>query len=188
MKKSSPSKKFNTPITNYQFPIFSVSHMSTLILRRLSPNDFPRLRQFWIEHWGGEEMISRGNVYRPEQLEGFVVEDEDEWIGLLTFFITDGECEVTSLDSLREGQGIGSTLVDQVMEEARARGCKRLFLITTNDNLRALGFYQKRGFKIVMVYCGAVNESRKRKPGIPLIGMNGIPLRDEIELEILLKV
>jgi ribosomal protein S18 acetylase RimI-like enzyme len=161
--------------------------MSNLSLRRLSPDDFPRLRQFWIDHWGGEEMITRGNVYRPEQLEGFVVEDGNEWNGLLTFFIKDNECEVTSLDSLREGQGIGSMLIDKAIEEARAKDCRRLFLITTNDNLHALGFYQKRGFEIVTVYRGAVNESRKRKPSIPLVGMNGIPLRDEIELEMSLR-
>jgi ribosomal protein S18 acetylase RimI-like enzyme len=153
-------------------------------IRRLTTNDLPRLRQFWVEHWGGEEMITRGNVYRPEQLEGFVVEDENEWIGLLTFFIKDNECEVTSLDSLREGQGIGSALIDRAIEEARAKNCRRLFLITTNDNLNALGFYQKRGFEIVTVYRGAIHESRKRKPSIPLIGFNKIPLRDEIELEI----
>ncbi|HUE99328.1 MAG TPA: GNAT family N-acetyltransferase [Anaerolineales bacterium] len=152
--------------------------------RTLTQEDLPRLRQFWIEHWGGEEMITRGNVYRPEQLEGFVIEDGNEWIGLVTFFMKDGDCEVTSLDSLREGQGLGSTLIGQAIDEARARGCKRLFLITTNDNLNALGFYQKRGFEIVTVYRGAVNESRKRKPTIPLVGMNAIPLRDEIELEI----
>ena len=133
-------------------------------------------------------MVAHGNIYRPEQLEGFVVEDHGDWIGLLTFFIKDGECEVTSLDSLREGQGIGSILIDKALEEARARACKRLFLITTNDNLHALGFYQKRGFEIVAIYRGAVNESRKIKPAIPLVGMNGIPLRDEIELEIRLKV
>jgi len=155
--------------------------MSTL--RRLTQDDLPRLRRFWIEHWGSEEMISRGNVYRPEQLEGFVVEDGNEWIGLLTFFIKDGECEVTSLDSLREGHGIGTMLIDKVIQESRARNYKRLFLITTNDNLHALGFYQKRGFEIIAVHRGAVNESRKRKPSIPLVGMNGIPLRDEIELE-----
>jgi ribosomal protein S18 acetylase RimI-like enzyme len=153
-------------------------------LRRLTQDDLPRLRQFWIEHWGAEEMIARGNVYRPEQLDGFVVQDKSEWIGLLTFVIRDGECEVTSLDSLREGRGIGSLLIDKAVEEARAGDCRRLFLITTNDNLHALGFYQKRGFEIVAVYRGAVNESRKRKPSIPLVGMNAIPLRDEIELEI----
>ncbi len=158
--------------------------MSTL--RPLTRDDLPRLRQFWIEHWGGEDMISRGKIYRPEQLEGFVVEDGDEWIGLLTFIIDGNECEVTSLDSLREGQGIGSLLIDKAIAEARARKCKRLFLITTNDNLNALGFYQKRGFEIVTIYRGAINESRKIKPSIPLVGMNNISLRDEIELEIVL--
>ena len=73
------------------------------------------------------------------------------------------------------------------MEEAAKENCRRLFLITTNDNLNALGFYQKRGFEMVSINRGAVNESRKIKPGIPLIGMNNIPLRDEIELEIMLK-
>jgi ribosomal protein S18 acetylase RimI-like enzyme len=152
-------------------------------LRRFVQRDLPRLRQFWIEHWGGEEMITRGNIYRPEQLEGFVIEDGDEWIGLLTFLIKEDECEITSLDSMREGKGLGSKLIDEAVDESRSRGCKRLFLITTNDNLNALGFYQKRGFEIAAVYRGAVNESRKIKPGIPLIGYNNIPLRDEIELE-----
>ena len=158
--------------------------MSTV--RRLTSADLSRLRQFWIEHWGGEEMITRGNVYRPEQLEGFVIEEEGEWIGLLTFFIKEDECEVMSLDSLREGKGVGSQLIDKAIDEARARRCKRLFLITTNDNLHALGFYQRRGFEIATIYRDAVNESRKRKPSIPLIGYNNIPLRDEIELEIIL--
>jgi hypothetical protein len=69
-------------------------------LRRLTPTDLPRLRQFWMDHWGGEEMLSRGRVHRPEQLDGFVVEDGNEWTGLLTFVIEENECEVTSLDSL----------------------------------------------------------------------------------------
>jgi ribosomal protein S18 acetylase RimI-like enzyme len=157
-------------------------------IRRLTIEDLPRLRQFWVEHWGGEEMITRGNVYRPEQLEGFVIEDNDEWIGLITFTIKDNELEVTSLDSLREGQGIGTTLINKVIEEARTKKCRRIFLITTNDNLNALGFYQRRGFELVKLYRGAINVSRKIKPGIPLIGYNNIPLRDELELEMILKV
>ena len=156
-------------------------------LRRLTVNDLPRLRQFWVEHWGSEEMVSRGKVYRPEQLEGFVVEEDNEWIGLLTFFIEANECEVTSFDSLREGQGIGTMLLNKAIEEARQRDCRRIFLITTNDNLNALGFYQKRGFELATIYRGAVNESRKIKPSIPLIGYNSIPLRDEIELEMSLR-
>jgi len=154
--------------------------------RRLTRDDLPRLRQFWVEHWGSEEMITRGNIYRPEQLDGFVIEDGKEWIGLLTFFVTDNECEVTSLDSLCEGQGIGTKLMETVVDEARKQGWKRVFLITTNDNMHALRFYQKRGFELVAVHRGAVNESRKLKPSIPLTGFDDIPLRDEIELEIIL--
>ena len=151
--------------------------------RRLISDDLPRLRQFWVEHWDGEEMITRGNIYRPEQLDGFVMEDGKEWIGLLTFFVKNNECEVTSLDSLREGQGIGTTLMNAVVEEARKQGCRRVFLITTNDNMHALRFYQKSGFELVAVHRGAVNESRKLKPSIPLTGFDDIPIKDEIELE-----
>jgi len=151
--------------------------------RRLTQNDIPRLRQFWVEHWGGEIVITRGNIYRPEQLDGFVVEEGDEWTGLITFICKDHEMEIISLDSLREGQGLGTKLIGRIIEEARKQNCRRVFLITTNDNMNALGFYQKRGFELVAVHRGAVNESRKIKPSIPLLGENDIPLRDEVELE-----
>jgi ribosomal protein S18 acetylase RimI-like enzyme len=155
-------------------------------LRRLTIEDLPRLRQFWIEHWGGDEMPVHGRIYRPEQLDGFVVEENNNWIGLITFIVENNELEVVSLNSLHEGQNIGTTLINKVIEEARAKGCQRIFLITTNDNLNALGFYQKRGLELVKINRGAVNESRRLKPGIPLIGENNIPLRDEIELEMIL--
>jgi GNAT superfamily N-acetyltransferase len=152
-------------------------------IRRLTRDDLPRLRQFWVDHWGSEIMIMHGLVVRYDQVEGFVFGD---WTGLLTFMIRGDQCEVTSLDSLREGRGIGTLLIDEVILEARKRNCRRLFLITTNDNLNALGFYQRRGFEISAIYRSAVNETRKSKPSIPLIGANNIPLRDEIELELLI--
>jgi GNAT superfamily N-acetyltransferase len=149
-------------------------------LRRLTADDLPRLRQFWRENWGGEEMIVHGEVFWPEQLEGFVSGD---WAGIVTYSIRSNECEIISLNSLREGQGIGSELIEAVVNQARQAACRRVFVSTTNDNLQALGFYQRRGLRLACIRRGAVDESRKRKPGIPLIGENGIPLRDEIELE-----
>ena len=153
---------------------------------RLTGEDLPRLHQFWVEHWGGDFMVARGEIIRPELVEGFVVEDGREWVGLITFLVAGEVCEIVTLDSLREGQGIGSTLIGKALGEARMKKCRRIFLITTNDNLRALGFYQKRGFELVAVHCGAVNRSRKIEPSIPSVGDNGIPLRDEIELEMTL--
>lgn len=149
-------------------------------LRRLTPGDLPHLRRFWVEHWAGDQMIVHGEVFKPDRLQGFVAED---WCGLITYRIRDRECEIISLDSLHEGRGIGTALVKAVVEEARGSGCSRVLVNTTNDNLRALGFYQKRGFALVQVLRGALEESRRVKPGIPVIGENGIPLRDEIELE-----
>ena len=149
-------------------------------LRRLTPGDLPRLRRFWVENWAGAEMIVHGEVFRPEQLQGFATED---WDGVVTYCVRGGDCEIISLDSLQEGRGIGTALINAVVEEARGRRCSRVLLSTTNDNLRALGFYQRRGFALVKILRGAVDESRKLKPGIPTIGKNGIPLRDEIELE-----
>lgn len=155
-------------------------------IRRLTAQDLPRLRQVWKENWGDEFMIVHGNVYRPDELEGFVAEEGEEWLGEITYRYDGNECEIISLDSRRQGNGTGTGLLEKVQEAARANGCRRVFLITTNDNLKALGFYQKRGFELVAVHRGALNESRKLKPSIPLTGDHGIPLRDEIELELIL--
>jgi ribosomal protein S18 acetylase RimI-like enzyme len=153
-------------------------------IRRMTAKDLPRLNQFWTDHWGGTEVIVHGEVFRAEGLNGFIAEQDNEWVGLVTFYIQDAGCEIVSLDSLQEGRGIGTNLVKKVIREARGAGCQRLFLTTTNDNLRALGFYQKRGFKLAAIRRGAVNESRKIKPSIPLMGCHDIPIRDEIELEL----
>ncbi len=149
-------------------------------LRRLTPGDLPRLRAFWLEHWAGDEIIAHGEIFRPDQMEGFVAGD---WSGVVTYCLRDKECEIVSLDSLQEGRGTGSALIQAVIHEAHTHGCTRLVLTTTNDNLRALGFYQKRGFALLKVLPRAVDETRKVKPRIPMIGAHGIPLRDEIELE-----
>ena len=155
-------------------------------LRRLAESDMPRLRQFWMDHWSGEFIVARGKIHNAEDVEGFLVDDQDVWAGLITYKISNNECEVISLDGLREGQGIGTMLLRKVIQEARTRNCRRVFLITTNDNLYALGFYQRRDFELVAVHRGAVNKARKIKPGISVIGENHIPLRDEIELEMIL--
>jgi GNAT superfamily N-acetyltransferase len=152
-------------------------------IRRLISTDLPRLRNFWVEQWGSDFMMVHHEIIRYDEVEGFI---HDDWTGLVTFKITDRECEIVSLDSLREGRGIGTALIETVLQEAHIRKCRRVHLTTTNDNLRALGFYQHRGFELSALRRGVLNESRKRKPSIPLTGMNNIPLRDELELEIVL--
>ena len=135
------------------------------------------------EHWGSTVVVSRGVLHDVLAHPGLAAIHGDEPIGLLTYNIDGDECEITMMQSLREGVGVGSALIDAAKQVTVSEGCRRLWLITTNDNLRALGFYQKRGFTLAAVYPNALAQSRLLKPQISMTGMYGIPLRDEIELE-----
>ena len=130
-------------------------------------------------------MVSRGVLHDIAAQDGFIAMREGSGIriGLATYAIRGGECEMTLLQSLAERVGVGTALTLAARDAASAAGCGRLWLVTTNDNTRALRFYQRRGFTIATVHINALERARKLKPGIPLTGADGIPLRDEIELE-----
>lgn len=138
---------------------------------------------FIREHWYTTTMIIRGKQIDMTQTEGFFLLEKENIIGLLTYIVYDGILEITSLDSLRENQGIGSALVNMAVREAAERGLQKVVLITTNDNINAIRFYQKRGFDMARLFRNAVDAARKLKPEIPLIGENAIPLHHEIEFE-----
>ena len=105
-------------------------------------------------------------------------------VGLITYRVDGKECEIVTLDSTIEDCGMGTALIDEAKLPAAAEGCKRLWLVTSNDNTKALRFYQKRGFRLAALYSDALNEARKLKTENPVVGIDGIPLRDEIELEL----
>ena len=153
-------------------------------LRPLGDEDRSWVPRFIEDHWLSQRIISRGRVLYPHTLPGFVGMHDETPAGLVTYRFEAGECEIVTIDSLIEGIGIGSALIDAVKAAAVAAKCERLWLITTNDNVKALRFYQRRGFTLVAVYRNALEESRRLKPEIPLVGIHGIPLRDEIELEL----
>ena len=96
-------------------------------------------------------------------------------------------CEIVTIDALEEGKGIGTALLEAVVGIARETGCTRVQLLTTNNNLRALAFYQKRGFRLVGLVPGAIDEERKRKPSIAEFDSAGLPIRDELHLELPLR-
>lgn len=138
------------------------------------------------KNWGGDFIVTRGRKVYPAKLNGFyAISASGEKIGLITYEIIGGQCEIITLDAFHKFCGVGTKLLENV--RSKALGCRRLWLITTNDNLDAMRFYQKRGFTIAAVHVNAILASRKIKPSIPEIGMYGIPLRDEIEFEMILK-
>jgi ribosomal protein S18 acetylase RimI-like enzyme len=138
------------------------------------------------ERWGDSVVAGRGKVWHPAELPGFVALDGDDRVGLVTYEIDGEVCEVVTIDALREGVGIGTALLSAVVEAARTAGCVRVQLLTTNNNLRALAFYQKRGFHLVGLRPGAIDEERALKPSIPKVDASGLPIRDELHLELAL--
>jgi len=160
--------------------------MTPFKIRPINRKDKKWVTALLKEQWAGPVIITRGKVHQANELPGFIAEYEGERAGLITYEITGEECEIVTMNSLAEGKGVGSALIDAVRDVAVKARCKRLWLITSNDNTRALRFYQKYGFSLVAVYRGAIDELRKLKPEIPLTGNDGIPIRDEIELEMTL--
>ena len=143
----------------------------------------------WIERqlaesWGSTIVVSRGRTHDASSLSALVAVQGDELVGLATFAMEDTECELVTLDALRQRSGIGSALLARVAEQVAQNGCRRLWLITTNDNIDAIRFYQRRRMRLVAVHRGAVDDARGAKPAIPLIGEYGIPIHDELEFEL----
>ena len=104
-------------------------------------------------------------------------------MGAATYIIKRPACEVLTLHARSRFTGTGSALLSSLIDIARQAECTRLWVVTTNDNVDALRFYQRRGFRLVRLRPGAVSENRSLKPQIPDLGAHGIELRDELELE-----
>ena len=160
----------------------------------LLPDTFPAVTAEGAAIIAFGEPYQRGFAYdvvfghEPEearvgQVDGIVGMEGEGIAALVTYTIEGDTCEITSLNSLKEGMGIGSFLIERVLETARREHCRRVVVVTTNDNIGAIRFYQRRGFDMARFYHNALDVSRRLKPEIPLIGEDGIPLRHEIEFE-----
>jgi ribosomal protein S18 acetylase RimI-like enzyme len=157
--------------------------MPVFQIRPTDEHDRSFIRELITRRWKAEAVVAHGEIFYPAELPGFIAEQDNEILGLITYKISDVQCEIITLDSLKEGQGIGTQLVDAVKVKAIGTSCTQVGVITTNDNLPALGFYQKHGFKIKAIAPNAIEGARLLKPSIPQTGFQGIPIRDEIKLE-----
>lgn len=138
------------------------------------------------EHWHGATVVVHGTAYRATDVEWLIAENAGQVVGALSYRVCRRDLEIVSIDALTPGHGVGRALVDAVVEWAGRRGLRRVWCTTTNDNLAALGFWQAVGLRLCALRPDAVSTSRELKPGIPEIGERGIPIRDELDLELLL--
>jgi N-acetylglutamate synthase-like GNAT family acetyltransferase len=159
--------------------------MTRITVRPASADDRAAVVRLLTGSWGSTTVVTHGSVYDASALPALLAEQDGRVAGLLTYVIEDRTgMEIVSLDAVERRSGAGTALLGAAAETARAAGVERLWLATTNDNLDALRFYQRRGMRIVGVTPGAVDESRSVKPTIPLVGDYGIELHDELTLEL----
>jgi ribosomal protein S18 acetylase RimI-like enzyme len=152
-------------------------------VRALETRDHAWVADFLLAQAGSMRVVSRGRLHHADQLPGFLALEDGTPGALLTYRVADRELEVVTLHAAQPGRGLGSRLLESAREKARELGCRRLWLITTNDNEPAIQFYRRRGMNLVAVHRRAIEESRKLKPEIPLTGVGGKPIEDEIEFE-----
>ncbi len=134
------------------------------------------------QHWGSLKVVSRGRLHQADQLPGLIMTELGTRVGLLTYAAAADECEIVTLDALDIRRGIGTALLAEMLNRAAETDWKRLWLVTTNDNLVAQMFCEQNGWSLVNVHKDAVLERRETKP--ETIGINGVPIRDEHEYEI----
>jgi hypothetical protein len=144
------------------------------------------VRRVVSEAFASPRIVSRGILHAADDLPGLLAEVAGEPVGLLAYHMDACECEVVVLLSLQERRGVATTLLAEAERAARGAGCRRLWLVTTNDNLPAIAFYRRMGWRQVVIRRGAVAEVRRLKPEIPRFGTNGLPKEDEIEFELML--
>ena len=148
---------------------------------RCAVNEYVRV------NWGGPELVSLGNVYDSSELPGFVaVSPEDELMGAVLYRLDGDAMEIAALYALVEGKGVGRALMDRAVEQARAEGIRRVWLVTSNDSTRAIRFYQLYGFALIAVNLGVLEEESRAKGVAPDIGIDGIPQLHEFVFEMIL--
>ncbi|WP_305987348.1 GNAT family N-acetyltransferase [Roseibium sp. MMSF_3544] len=151
-----------------------------VIIRPTEDRDYEAVRQLLTDRWTAPEIMLDNEMFDASRLPGYVAFDGEELVGMVTLIKREQEWEILTLDSINRWGGVGSQLLDAVVTEARSKGLPRLTVRTSNDNLDAFRFYQRRGFRFERIRQGIIDQERERKPGIPLRGDYGIEIRDEV--------
>jgi GNAT superfamily N-acetyltransferase len=145
--------------------------------------DRPAVEAFLAQRHS-QRVARLGRLENPLDHPALLAERDGALAGVLTYVLTGDECEILTLHAAERGRGVGTAMIEAVERLAAGRGCRRLWVLTTNDNVDALRFYQRRGFRLAELHPGAVDDSRARlKPELPEVGDHGIPLRDELVLD-----
>lgn len=157
-----------------------------VVVTELTVRPFAASDEAWADgligaEFGGRIQARRGELLDVLDLPGLVAERAGDLVGILTYRLDDTDAEIAYIEATERRGGVGTAVLEAFFTSVNP---SRAWLVTTNDNVDALRFYQRRGFVISDVRIGAVTHARDTlKPTIGTHGDHGIEIRDEIELE-----
>ncbi len=156
-------------------------------VRPIAPGDADWIVARMQDDWGSVFVARKGELIDATRLPGFVAAVGDERVGLAVVAVREDEYEVVSISATPEGRGIGRALLQHCFDDARSTGCRRVWLTTTNNNVRAIAFYQRSGMDLCAFYRHGVESARRLKPAIPLRDGSGVAIAHELEFQMLLR-
>jgi len=144
---------------------------------RIRPAAAARIAAMLDEHWGGI-VLTPGRTYCATDLRGVLVHARQREVAMVTWAREGATGEVVTLDSFEPGRGYGRAALAFAESELAREGATDARLFTTNDNVRAIALYLRVGWRLVRLHLDSMDAVRALKPGVPLAGEHGIPLRD----------
>ncbi len=146
--------------------------------------DLPEIVEMISSHFGHPDLLSFGVHYHPRDLSHLVIRDGRALGACASWVVAKDSVRVPSVqvETAFRGAGLGLALSEAIERTAVRERCTRLENSVTNDNLPALGFWQRSGYRITGIAVGEV-ERLLQSFGLPTRAVRGLPIRDEIRLE-----
>lgn len=140
----------------------------------LTPPDPPWVRETIDALWGGEPLVSASGSHYLRDLNGLKASDADGDHGFCHFWINEGAMELVTLAVTGRAKGVGRILLDAALDAARKGRCTKAWLVTTSDNTRAIGFYERTGFQRTGIMADWMARVRQEKPHLDIPDHDGL--------------
>jgi GNAT superfamily N-acetyltransferase len=155
-----------------------------VLVREATDADREAARELFERDFGRTHIVAFGEVMDVDQMPALVAVAHTDPSGALAYRLLGDALHIVALatDPMWQRSGVGAYLVAEAELLARRLKLARVVVATTNDNLPALYFYQRRGYRLTALVPESVVQHTHQQQD----GFAGIPVRDEIRLEKLL--
>lgn len=156
--------------------------MPLVLVREPSEADRRSALELFAREFGGRPLVADGAAVSLDDVSLLVAETDGGITGALAWRGVERGVHVVAMatDPMWQRSGVGGQLLAEAELLARQQVRPRVIVTMTNDNIPALYFYQRRGYRLASVLAGAV--AAHLSEAQQAAGFAGIPIRDEIQL------